>query len=266
MPASAQPIPRTAALRPAEFTREYVRPGRPVVVTGLTEGWRSEEDWAPQRLARDYGEAHVVAAMLANGALLDDAQRGVVFRQIALRDFVDSLGGGGPATHYVMAPIWDFPPAFACDFVVPPYCARAPHLRGKLWLGKAGTVTPLHRDVPHNLHVHLRGRKRWTLVAPGQASRLYSRGLLSGMPNFATVDPEVPDYERHPRFRGVETFEATLESGETLFIPHGWWHHTRTLEDAVSMNFWYGGRMIWLLSLASTAFKRLRRIRQDEWA
>ena len=83
---------------------------------------------------------------------------------------------------------------------------------------------------------------------------------------FATVDPEAPDYERHPRFRGVETFEATLAPGETLFIPHGWWHHIRTLEDAVSMNFWYGGRVIWLLSLASTAFKRLRSIRQDEWA
>jgi hypothetical protein len=185
---------------------------------------------------------------------------------MALREFVDSLGGSGPASHYVMAPTWDFPPAFARDFAVPPYCAGAAHLRGKVWLGKTGTVTPLHRDVPHNLHVHLRGQKRWTLVAPGQAARLYSRGMLSGMPNFATVDPEAPDYERHPRFRGVETFVATLSAGETLFIPHGWWHHTRTLEDAVSVNFWYGGRVVWLLSLASTTFKRLRNIRQDEWA
>ena len=41
------------------------------------------------------------------------------------------------------------------------------------------------------------------------------------MPNFAQVDPERPGYERHPRFRGVEVFGATLGPGETLFIPHG---------------------------------------------
>src|SRR5262249_35885781 len=73
------------------------------------------EDWAPERLARDYGNAHVVAAMLDNGKLLDDAQSGVVFRQVALREVVASLGGSTPATHYVMAPTWDFPPAFARD-------------------------------------------------------------------------------------------------------------------------------------------------------
>jgi len=38
------------------------------------------------------------------------------------------------------------------------------------------------------------------------------------------------------------------------------------LDDAVSMNFWWGGMAIYLASLASTAFKRIRGIRQDEWA
>jgi len=258
-------IARIAAPLPEEFARQYVRRGRPVVLTGLTTGWRAAEDWTPERLAGDYGEAQVVAAMLADGRLLDDAARGVVFERVALREFVASLHAGA-TTHYVMAPTWNFPPAFARDFVVPPYCAGAPHFRAKVWLGKAGTVTPLHRDVPHNLHVHLRGRKRWLLVAPAQSRHLYSRGLLSGMPNFSSVDPEAPDYARHPRFREVEALEVTVGAGETLFVPHGWWHHTRSLDDAVSMNFWYGGRVVWLASLASTAFKRLRSIRQDEWA
>ena len=58
---------------------------------------------------------------------------------------------------------------------------------------------------------------------------------------------------------------ATLDAGETLFIPHGWWHHTRSLDDAVSMNFWWGGPLVHLVALASTAFKRVRGIRRDEW-
>ncbi len=138
---------------------------------------------------------------------------------------------------------------------MPPCCAGAPHLRAKVWVGKRGTVTPVHRDVPHNLHVHLTGRKRWLLFAPGESSRLYS-----------SVDPEHPDLGRHPRFRGATAWGATLDAGDALFIPHGWWHHTRTLDDAVSMNFWWARRAVRLAALASAVFKRVRGIRRDEWA
>jgi hypothetical protein len=86
------------------------------------------------------------------------------------------------------------------------------------------------------------------------------------MPDFALVDPEQPDYARHPRFRGLRLFGATVQPGETMFIPHGWWHHTRSLTDAVAINFWWGGALVELASRASTAFKRWRGIRRDEWA
>ena len=52
----------------------------------------------------------------------------------------------------------------------------------------------------------------------------------------------------------------------TLFIPHGWWHHTRSLDDAVAINFWWGGPIVAAAALASETFKRLRGIRHDEWA
>lgn len=248
------------------FVRDYMRPRRPVVLTGLTAGWRPPAEWTFAGLAARYGDARVVAAALADGTLLDDPQQGVVFRQLPLAAVVASFARAGAATDYVMAPTANFPAAFQQDYRVPVYCVGARHLRAKVWLGKAGTVTPLHRDVPHNLHVHLTGRKRWLLFAPSQSARLYPRGLLSGMPNFAQVDPERADDARFPRWRGATAFGATLGAGETLFIPHGWWHHTRSLDDAVSMNFWWGGALVQLASLASTAFKRARGIRQGEWA
>jgi hypothetical protein len=216
-------------------------------------------------MAASYGSSRVVGAVLREGIVEDEGGEGVVFRHVELRDFVASLERPGAAAHYVSAPPWNFPPSFAQEYRVPPYCIGLPHLRAKVWMGKAGTVTPLHRDVPHNLHVHLTGRKRWLLVAPDHSSRLYSRGLRSGMPNFARVDPEAPDYDRYPRLRDVTAHAATLESGETLFIPSCWWHHTRSLDDTVSMNFWWGGRLIRLASLASGLFKRIRGIGRDEW-
>ena len=259
-------LERIDAPAPDEFVRRHLRPRRPVVLTGLTAGWRPPAEWTPERMAERYGDAYVLAATLVDGTLMDDRSGGVLFRHVALREFVASLAGSGAATRYVMAPTWNFPVGFENDYRIPPSCVGARHLRAKVWLGKSGTVTPLHRDVPHNLHVHLTGRKRWLLFPPGQSARLYPRGLLSDMPNFARVDPEHPDYDHFPQLRGVTGFSATLGAGETLFIPHGWWHHTRSLDTAVAMNFWWGGALVHLASLASTAFKRVRGIRQDEWA
>jgi [protein]-arginine 3-hydroxylase / protease len=265
-PFAVQEIERVDAPAGDAFVRRYLRPSQPVVLTGLTQGWLPLQAWTLDRMASQYGDARVVAATLSNGTLSDDSTGGVLFRHVRLREFVESLAHPGAAAHYVMAPTWNFPPRFEQDYRIPAYCAGAPHLRAKVWIGKAGTVTPLHRDVPHNLHVHLGGRKRWLLFPPGQSRQMYSRGLLSGMPNFSQVDPEQPDYDRYPRFRGVTAFGAVLDAGETLFIPHGWWHHTRSLDTAVAMNFWWGGKLIALAALASATFKRVRGIRRDEWA
>lgn len=259
-------VERLAAPSPEEFLRRHVRGRRPVILTGMTRGWAPPGAWTFARMAERYGSARVVAAGLSGGTIVDDERRGVVFRRIELRAFVDSLSRPGAATDYVMAPTWNLPPSFAEDYQVPAYCAGARHLRAKVWLGKAGTVTPIHRDVPHNLHVHLTGRKRWLLFSPSASSHLYPRGLFSGMPNFAGVDPERRDDTRWPRFRDATALGATLEPGETLFIPQGWWHHTRCLDDAISMNFWWGGRLVALAAHASTVFKRLRGIVENEWA
>lgn len=247
------------------FTRDWLARREPVVLTGLTRGWAPPSVWSPDSMGARWGGARVVAAELAGGTLRDDPHDGVVFRRIALRAFVAQLGSSAAARHYVMAPAWNFPPLFQEAYRVPPYCLGAPHLRAKVWLGKAGTVTPMHRDVPHNLHVHLHGRKRWILFPP-RARGMYPRGVFSGMPNFSSVDPERPDAVAHPRFGTATARVATLAPGETLFIPHGWWHHTRSLDDAVAMNFWWGGTLVQWLSRASTVWKQLRGIRRDEWA
>jgi hypothetical protein len=265
-PFSIEQLERIAAPSANEFLERYVRPSRPVVLTGVCRDWLPAEQWTLDRMATRWGATQVVAAALSGGSLLEEGHKGVVFEHIPLREFIESLGRPGPARHYVMAPTWNFPAALGEDYRVPRYCAGAPYLRAKVWVGKAGTVTPVHRDVPHNLHVHLTGRKRWLLFPPGDSARMYPRGLFSGMPNFANVDPEHPDYDRYPLFRDATAFGATLGPAETLFIPHGWWHHTRSLDDAVSMNFWWGGRLIYMVGLGSTIFKRVTGIRQNEWA
>ncbi len=260
-PVEVDELERIEAPDVETFERRFLRASRPVVLTGVTEGWVPPREWTFARVAERYGDARVIAAVLEDGTLGRDT---VDFRRIPLREFIGSLAAPGTASHYVMAPTWNLPPAFQADHRLPAYCEGAWHLRAKFWVGKSGTVTPMHRDVPHNLNVHLTGRKRWLLYPPGGRG-MYPRGMFSGMPNFSSVDPERPDFDRHPRFREKRPVGGIVGDGETLFIPHGWWHHTRSLDDAVAINFWWGGPIVYLAGLASTAFKKLSRIRNDEW-
>lgn len=51
---------------------------------------------------------------------------------------------------------------------------------------------------------------------------------------------------------GAHPIHITIEVGETLYLPAGWWHHVRQSEDiTIALNWWYdieiqGMAWVWL--------------------
>ena len=45
---------------------------------------------------------------------------------------------------------------------------------------------------------------------------------------------QIPEFFEHAQYIEVE-----LQVGEMLFIPKLWWHHVRTLENSIAVNFWF---------------------------
>ena len=102
-----------------------------------------------------------------------------------------------------------------------------------VYLGPAGTSTPLHVDVLHSYSwsVNVAGRKRWRLVPPEWTECLLGPGgelapsLEPGLSGF----PRVREALAHV----VEVIQGT---GEALFVPSGWHHTVENLEDTLSVN------------------------------
>ena len=111
------------------------------------------------------------------------------------------------------------------------------------------------------LRTHAKGKARpfgRIVTAVAQDDRVYPHGLLAGAPNAARIDLDRADHERFPRSRGIEAVTARLSPGETIFIPHGWWHHVRTARGSVSINTWWArGARLPVVALADW-FKRAR--------
>lgn len=114
-------------------------------------------------------------------------------------------------------------------------------LHSTFWIGSKGSHTDCHWDTyGYNLVAQIYGRKQWLLYPPNAAlipvrlpyeeSTVYSRFniyCLSEEEKDCLLD--IPD---KPKL-------ITLEPGDVLFVPNGWWHYVESLDQInVSVNMW----------------------------
>ncbi len=94
-----------------------------------------------------------------------------------------------------------------------------------LWMGPAGTHTPLHHDTSHILFCQIHGTKRVRLVSAIEP------GLLFG-PTHATFYSNVT-----PEDVGARVYEIEMTPGDGLYIPLGFWHQVDSLTPSISLSF-----------------------------
>jgi hypothetical protein len=105
-------------------------------------------------------------------------------------------------------------------------------------MGGAGCVSPLHFDRTNNFLMQVRGRKEITFFSPDDSEYLYP-STRSGGTHLSEIDLEKIDVERFPLFKKTTPFHCIIEPGDVLYIPPLWWHHVRSLDMSISVNYWW---------------------------
>lgn len=108
-------------------------------------------------------------------------------------------------------------------------------LEGVLFIGNPGTLTPLHTDgMTTGAYLsQIAGRKYVYLLSPAHNELVYPRPFIRRF-GMSLVDFRQPDLVHHPRFTEARPLEIILNPGETLYIPHGWWHAVISLDVTIS--------------------------------
>ncbi|KAI4200533.1 MAG: hypothetical protein LQ346_002375, partial [Caloplaca aetnensis] len=178
-----------------------------------------------------------------------------IFLEWAARADSDS-----PQRLYVaQARISQLPAPLQDDFPTPELVAktgRGDVYDASIWLGIAPTHSPLHRDPNQNLYIQLAGRKAVRLLEPdvGQSifaavqmelgrqssSKIRGEEMMKGEEK-AMLETRVwsdNPVENHDERKGME---VTLEAGESMFIPQGWWHSMKSVGTGctASANWWF---------------------------
>ncbi|CAE8603050.1 unnamed protein product, partial [Polarella glacialis] len=119
----------------------------------------------------------------------------------------------------------------------------------ELFVGMLGAETPLHFDERENLFFQVRGTKEVVLYPFTDYPRLYPFPTTHPCDRQSMVGhPVEADLEAFPNFADAVGHHAELKAGDLLYIPYGWWHYLRNLEDmAMSISFWStGSGNMWL--------------------
>lgn len=219
-------------LEAATFFGVYVAGNLPVLLPDFARDWPAVRRWSLDYLERAVGDATVAIAEGRDAMALHERNAGLAPSWVRMRDLCARIREAGETDDFYaiargrnlarpeLAPL-------LADLGLEPGWVEPSKLATAtaLWLGPAGTVTPLHHDTSSILFVQVWGRKRVSLVAPSELDALEgARGVYAGAPPDA-LPPEVK----------VHVLE--LGPGETLFIPIGWWHHVRALTPSISLAF-----------------------------
>jgi hypothetical protein len=226
-------IPRVRGLSSEEFLERFYAASRPVVIEGELDSWPALKRWTPEYLRQAVGSALIEYQGDRDKKATFELQQDSHKRRMPFDQFIDTItrpGAGNNAyiTAYNSSANQD---ALADLGPIDTFLANGD---GMMWIGPAGTFTPLHHDLTNNLLAQITGRKKLVLLPPSETRRLANRFHV-----FSDVhDIEDPrQLKRFPEARDARRFEVEIGAGDLLYLPVGWWHQVRSVEFSVMLTY-----------------------------
>jgi ribosomal protein L16 Arg81 hydroxylase len=233
-------VDRRSSLSLSEFRKEYLYPGRPVVITDAIESWPARSLWTFDYFRSRYANTLVTVHRLDGQRYEPNSTE-----TMALSSFIDGIRSSSFDSYpYYVRDDWrifktneellsdyEVPRYFFDWFVFLPGFMRLIYPR--IFIGPKGAITPLHLDIwgTHAWLAQLVGRKRWILFPRDQQPLLYD----------CNVQPQNPDFARFPLFRKAKPVECSIGPGDLIFVPGGWAHEVVSLDPTISITHNYMG-------------------------
>mmetsp|Transcript_94552 Transcript_94552/g.164047 ORF Transcript_94552/g.164047 Transcript_94552/m.164047 type:complete len:323 (+) Transcript_94552:1-969(+) len=223
-----------------DFYRDFVHANKPCVFRGHTAKLQSAfQKWTDDYLVERFSKMQVTAE-LWKSEFRDGPRVEMTFKKFAKaiysKKHADQL--------YAVIPFEEDPIAKS-DFILPPpiRCKEVLPQSLTLWMSAGGTTSVLHEDDGENFLMLLAGKKEVMLVHQDHAQHLYAHAAK--FQGTSPVFQDSVDHEKFPDFQHVQWHKVTLEAGDTLYIPHSFWHQVNSFGRNLAVNFWWGHREDW---------------------
>ncbi|MFN4299721.1 MAG: cupin-like domain-containing protein [Thermaurantimonas sp.] len=206
-----------------DFVRKYYKPQRPVVVRGAARTWPAFEKWNLEYI-KSKGRDKVVP--LYDNKPVDASKK--VNEPVAwmkLDEYIDYLLSGKNEYRIFLYNFLKEIPELQKDIIYPDLGVRLFKSLPMLFFGGAGSKVFMHYDIDlaNIFHYHFVGTKTAILAAPDDTPNLYH--VPFSTISLEEIDFENPDIQKYPALKKVTFYKATLQHGDMLYMPEGWWHY-----------------------------------------
>ena len=217
-------IERRHNITPEVFYEEYRQPGRPVILTGLTDNWTARQKWNFDFFKEKLGDITVKV----------NPHSKTRYQTMSISNLVDEIKQHQIGEPPIYLQEWNYQAdtnLLDDDYDTPPHIIRDCHFdlfsyqTTILWIGSKGSTTYLHQDYgwTNSCAVQIRGKKKWNIFSPEAILECDKNGK--------------PQYEKFLDDPMTGALYATLEPGDIIYVPVHWWHRVQALDDNISMSY-----------------------------
>lgn len=222
------------------FFAEYYARNRPVLLPTVLVDTEAVRTWSPEFLAEHYGQVPVQITSGRERYADYELRYRETVQTVTIKEFCERLAAHGKSNDFYLVArnnFFDNPQLSPLrDALEPPVSIindadRRPG-SSKVWMGPAGTVTPLHFDEHSILFAQVYGHKHVKVIPSFDYPFMYVHDRY-----YSAVDPERVDPRQHPHFADASIMDVIMRPGDCLFLPVGWWHWAKSLSVSISATF-----------------------------
>jgi len=236
-----KPVTVVEDISPEDFKRNYFYTNTPVVIKNLSKQWPAYTKWNWDYFKEIVGDKKVGIYNNVKSDAYTPINKADDYTTFG--EYVDMIRKGPAAWRIFLFNIFSHAPQLTKDFTWPDeymkgFVKRLP----MLFTGGRGSITHIHFDIDlsHILHTQFAGRKKVLLFPYSEQYKLYRKPFevlsLADFSNYYDANKSKLDTKKFPALEIANGLEVTLEHGDTLFMPGGYWHHMEYLDSGFAMS------------------------------
>lgn len=234
------PIDTVENIEPEDFKQNYYLPQKPVVIKGLSKQWPAYSKWSWDYFKEIVGDKKVALYNNVKSDAYTPINTADDYKTFG--EYVDMIKQGPAGWRIFLFNIFDHAPQLINDFTWPEHLMTGFVKKyPMLFTGGATSITHMHFDIDmsHILHTQFVGRKRVLLFKHEEQHKLYRKPFeVLSLADFSNYGQNTgkPDYEKFPALKYAVGYDLTLNHGDTLFMPAGYWHHMEYIDSGFAMS------------------------------
>lgn len=229
-----EPIPVVEDISPKDFTENFLKPHKPVVLRNFTRNWAAKNIWTYDYLREQAGH-HKVKLY---GKWLDNEPTLIEMppaKEMYFGEYLNMLESGEESDLRIfLFNLFKLVPELKTHFDFPEVTDGWLKDYPYMFFGCAGSDVRLHYDIDlsHVFISQFGGTKRITLFDQDQTQYLYKLPFTT----HSAADLSNIDYDKYPALKYAKGYQHDLLPGETLFMPSGIWHYIQYLNGSFSLS------------------------------